>query len=87
VKKIVLSEEAGGGFGQAQNVSSQQCIKRRMHEEDPRQDNMLCLEGAKRVHVMTIDTGNTLVIVDPFNNQLTREDDKGTTDGEGRRRR
>ena len=70
-----------------QSVSSQQCIKRRMHEEDPWQDNMLCLEGAKRVHGMTIDTGNTLVIVHPFNNQLTREDDKGTTDGEGRHRR
>ena len=37
---------------------------------------MLRLEGAKRVHGMTM--------VDPFNNQLTREDDKGTADDEER---
>ncbi len=42
----------------------------RMHEEDERRDDMLHLEGAKRVHVMTIDTDTMLVVVDPFNRNI-----------------
>ncbi len=42
----------------------------RMHEEDARWDDMLHLEGAKRVHVMTMSTDNTLVVVDSFNRNI-----------------
>ena len=55
-----------------------------MHEENARQDNMLCLEVAKWFHGMTMDTNNMLVAIDPFNNQLKYENNEGTTDDEGR---
>ena len=42
----------------------------RMHEEDARWDDMLHLEGAKRVHVMTMSTDNKLVVVDSFNRNI-----------------
>ncbi len=50
-------------------MASRRCMKW-MQEEDARQDDKLRLEGAKRVHSITMDTDNTLVVVDPFNNQL-----------------
>jgi hypothetical protein len=40
----------------------------RFHEEDAWQEDMLHLEWAKRFHDMTMDTNNTLVVIDPFNN-------------------
>jgi len=59
----------------------------RFHEEDAWQEDMLHLEWAKRFHDMTMDTNNTLVVIDPFNNQLNCEDKERTTDVKGRPRR
>ena len=47
----------------------------RMHTEDAWWDDLLPLERSKVAHHMTMDTNNTLVIVDPNNNQLKCEDD------------
>jgi hypothetical protein len=58
----------------------------RFQEEDARQDDMLHLEGTKRFHDMTMDTDNTLVVIDPFNNQLKHEDKERTSDVKGRPR-
>ena len=56
----------------------------RFHEEEARQDDMLHLEGTNRFHDMTMDTNNTLVVIDPFNNQLKHEDKERTSDVKGR---
>ena len=53
-------------------ASARRHKKRRMHKEDARRDDMLRLEGAKRVHGMMMDTDNMLIVVDPFNNQGNR---------------
>ena len=53
-------------------ASAKRHTKRRMHKEDARRDDMLRLEGAKRVHGMMMDTDNMLIVVDPFNNQGNR---------------
>jgi len=53
-------------------ASARRHTKRRMHKEDARRDDMLRLEGAKRVNGMMMDTDNTLIVVDPFNNQGNR---------------
>jgi hypothetical protein len=50
-------------------ASARRHTKRRMHKEDARRADMLCLERAKRVHGMMMDTDKTLVVIDPFNNQ------------------
>ena len=65
-------------------ASARRHTKRMMHEEDALWDEMLHLKGAKRMHDMTMDTDNKLVVVGLFNNQLTCEDEKGTIDEEGR---
>ena len=53
-------------------ASARRQTKRRMHKEDARRDDMLRLEGAKRVHGMMMDTDNMLIVVYPFNSQGNR---------------
>ena len=40
-------------------ASARRQTKRRMHKENAQQDDMLHLEGAKRVHGMMMDTDNS----------------------------
>jgi hypothetical protein len=63
--------------GNTLSVGSNELVLRRrrtrMHEEDAWQDNVLQLDGAKRAHHMKMDTNNTLIVVNPNNNQLKCE--------------
>ena len=70
--RVQQGQTVHGDAGDTSGVDGDELVSMRrttrMHKEDAWQDDMLHLEGAKRVHGMTMDTTNTLVVVDPFNN-------------------
>jgi len=76
--------DPGNMLGMAGNDLVSRRRMRRMHKDDPWRDDVLRLEGAKGVHSMMMDTDNTLVVIDPYTNQLKHEDDKGTKDDDRR---
>ena len=73
-----------GDVGKTSDMYSVDLLLRRhtirMHKENAWWDDVLQLEGSERVHGMTMDTNNALVVVDPNKNQLKREDDVGKED-------